>query len=302
MFERKKVGVALSSGGLKGLAQIGVLEVLEEYDIPIDLISGTSIGAVIGALYSAEPNAKKLEKEALREPFAKLFDYTFPRYGFIKGDKIEQYLQEQLHGLTFNDLKIPLYVTAFDLAKRREIIFHRGNVVKAVRASISIPGVFIPVENNQKILVDGGVVDPVPTEILRKEGADIVIAVNVSFLPIKPPLYEEKAKAGKGTKKLPSILQSTFRSLEIMGAESSRADLAGDKADCIININLEHMGMFDYSKAKKAIATGRTQARKLLKEIQMVTLPNPFTNFLQELKKSLEIKGLAKLHEEKEDD
>ena len=190
MEEKKKVGLALSGGGARGIAHIGILKTLEKYKVPIDYISGTSIGALIGALYSAEPNAKKLEKEVLEIEWKKLFDYTIPTKGLIKGKKIEEFLKEKFGDLKFNELKIPLFITAFDIENKQEIIFHKGNVAKAVRASISIPGIFVPTENNGKILVDGGLTDLIPTEILKKEGADIIIAVNLNSIKEKETSLE----------------------------------------------------------------------------------------------------------------
>src|SRR3989344_1593617 len=243
MFQRKKIGVALSGGGMKGLAHIGVLKILEDYKIPIDMISGTSMGAVIGALYSAEPNAKKLEKEVMKENLGGFFDYTLSRHGIIRGKKIEEYLDKKLEKIDFKELKIPLYVTACDLEKNREIIFHKGDVAKAVRASISIPGIFIPVENNHKILVDGGLIDPIPVDILRKFGADIVIAVNVDYLKEKKPMLNEKALRVQADRQMPSIMDISLRSLDIMSAEASRAELLEKKADLLINVKLEGAGL-----------------------------------------------------------
>lgn len=290
MFERKKIGVALGSGGMKGLAHIGVLKVLEEHKIPVDFISGTSIGAVIGALYAAEPNAKKLEKIALDQKLNSLFDYTLSRYGLIKGEKIEKYLKEKLDNVSFKELKIPLFVTAFDLEEKREIIFSKGDVAKAVRASIAIPGIFFPVANNKEMLVDGGVIDPIPIKILRKMGADIVIAVNVNKMQERPPVLNEVATTKAGKKKIPSILENALTSIGMMGSESSRADLDANKADLAINVNLEKINMFEFKKTKFIIEKGRMAAAKSLNDIKNIAEPSPFKFFLQELnpKKNVE--------------
>jgi NTE family protein len=284
-LHRKKVGLALSGGGAKGFAHIGVLKVLEENNIPIDFISGTSMGAVIGALYSAEPNAKKLEKSVLDQDFKNIFDYVFPKLGLIKGDRIENFLEKVLHNLDFKDLKIPLFVTSFDLEKNQEIIFHKGNVSKAVRASISFPGIFVPVENKNRILVDGGVFDPVPTEVLKKFGAEIIIASNVNFVKEKSPKYNEIATLKKSNKKIPNIIECASKSLHIIESEFSKFDLIKDKADFVINLNLEKIEIFDLSKAKQAISIGEKVTRKSLKEIKNLTEPNLFKNFLDDLNK-----------------
>src|SRR6056297_218787 len=224
--KRKKVGVALSGGGSKGIAHIGVLKILEKYNIPIDLVSGTSIGSVIGALYCSGYSIKKLETlftEDKRE-WKKLFDYTFPKHGLIKGKKIEKFIEEELKDITFKELKKPLYVTAFDIENRQEIYFNKGSVGKAVRASISIPGIIVPVENKKRILVDGGIVDPIPTEVLKKAGAEIIIAINVNERDVKKPKFE-KAVNKKGKKKVPGIWKIASKSFKVMAYEVYMYDL-----------------------------------------------------------------------------
>lgn len=299
MFERKKVGLALGEGGARGLAHIGVLKVLEEYNIPIDFISGTSMGAVIAALYSAEPNAKKLEKDALEIEWNKIFDYTIPRSGVIKGDKIEKLLYEKLHNLEFKDMKIPLFITAFDLENRQEIIFNKGNVVKALRASISIPGFFIPVENNNKILVDGGVVDPIPTEPLKKAGAEIIIAINVDCIKEKKPLRTEEATLKKTSKKMPSIIENASQSLQVMTSEACKADLRLHRANFIITVDAEDIGTLEFGKVEEAIKLGEAAARKSLDKIKSITQPTAFRLFLNSLKENL---GMSTIVEDIKED
>lgn len=293
LFDKKRVGVALSSGGSRGLAHIGVLEILEKNKIPIDMIAGTSMGALIGALYAIEPNAKKIEKQIFKLKDEKLFDYTFPRYGLIAGKKIEQILDKMIGDVDFKDLKIPLYVTSFDLGNSREIIFHRGSVAKAVRASISIPGIFIPIINKERILVDGAVADPIPTEILKKSGADIIIAVNVNYMKNKKPLINAKATAKQSKKNLPSIYQNVMKSLHIRDCELSEADLFGEKADIVINIDLEKVEGFDFTKSPMLINKGRYYAKKSIKKIQLAS-GHPFKEFLESLKEDLGVKEIVK--------
>lgn len=283
----------MSSGGSRGLAHIGVLEVFEKNKIPIDLIAGTSMGALIGALYAMEPNAKKIEKFAIKLKDQNFFDYTFPRHGLIKGQKIEKILKEIIGDIDFKDLKIPLYVTAFDLDNSREIIFHRGSVLKAVRASISIPGIFIPVINKERVLVDGAVADPIPTEILRKMGADIVIAINVNYMKNKKPVLNAKAVQKQSNKSLPSIYQSAMKSLHIRECELSEADLYGNKADVVININLEKIDGFDFTASKKLINKGRFYARRHLASVRNAS-EHPFKEFLESLKEDLGVKEIVK--------
>lgn len=283
MSERKKVGLALGGGGSRGFAHIGVLKILEKYKIPIDYISGTSIGALVGALYSAQPNAKKLEKEILETKWDDLFDYTIPREGLIKGEKLEKFLKGKLDSLKFNQLKIPLFITAFDLENKQEIIFNKGDVAKAVRASISIPGIFVPVENNGRILVDGGITDLIPTEILKKEGAEITIAVNVDFIKEKKPTLKEEAVVSSSKRKFPGIIATMGKSIQIIEAEASKAELNSDKPDLIISLDLENVSTFDFSQIKKIIRKGELAAIKSIKKLDKLTNPSPFKEFLQQL-------------------
>lgn len=283
MLEKKKIGLALGGGGARGFAHIGVLKILEKYKIPIDFISGTSIGALIGALYSAEPNAKKLEKECLETDWKKLFDYTISREGLIRGEKIEKFLEEKLDNLQFSHLKIPLFVTSFDIENKQEIIFNKGEVAKAVRASISIPGIFVPVENNGKILVDGGITDLIPTEILKKEGANIIIAVNVDSVREKKPTLKEEAFSKIATRKIPGMISLVSKSLQVMEAEASKAELNSDKADLVINLNLENVSTFDFSSLKKTIRKGELETNKSIKQLKSLTTPSPLKQLLDEL-------------------
>ncbi len=282
---RKKIGLALS-GGVKGLAHIGVLGVLEENNIPVDFIAGTSMGAVIGALYSYEPNAKKLEKEVLSKKWNGLLDYTIPITGLIRGKRIEKFFEERLKNISFKDLKIPLFVTACDIDKKQEIIFSRGSVAKALRASISIPGIFVPTENIDKILVDGGVIDPIPTEILEGK-ADIIIAVNANFMKIRKPDLNDVATFKTGNRKMPHIIETVSKSFQIIGSEASKNDLMEEKANFIINIDLSNIKTMEFEKAKEIINKGKRTTRKLLRDIKQLTKPNLFKRFLEELNKGL---------------
>lgn len=292
-FNGKKVGLALSSGGSRGLAHIGVLEVLEKNKIPINIIAGTSMGAFISALYAMEPDAKKVEKKAMKFKDENLFDYTFPRYGLVKGEKIDKIIKEVIGDVDFEDLKIPLYVTSFDLENNREIIFHRGSVAKAVRASISIPGIFTPTVNKNRVLVDGAVSDPIPTEILKKMGAELIIAVNVNYMKDRKPLINARAVPKQYKKNIPNIYQNVMKSLHIRECEISEADLLGEKADFVINIDLEKIDGLDFSQYKKIINKGKYYARRQIKKIQLAS-GHPFKEFMESLKEDLGVKALVK--------
>ncbi|HID87294.1 MAG TPA: hypothetical protein EYP55_07930, partial [Anaerolineae bacterium] len=161
LFRRPKVGLALSGGGARGLAHIGVLNVLEREGIPVDLLAGTSMGGVIAAGYAAGLSPEFMEQEALRmgqlRKLVGLFDLTLPKAGLVEGRKIEAYLAQHLGEMTFDDLRIPLVLVAVDLVTGEEVILKSGSVIEAVRATISLPGVFAPVRMDGRLLVDGGI-------------------------------------------------------------------------------------------------------------------------------------------------
>lgn len=293
MFKRKKIGLALSSGGARGLAHIGVLKVLEKNKIPIDFISGTSMGAFVGAIYSAEVNAKKLEKDFLSEPWKKSFDYSLlPSQGLIKGDKIERWLEQQINDMDFKELRIPLFVTAFDLKSKREVIFSKGNVAEAVRASISLPGIFVPVENKGRCLVDGGIVDPIPSEVLAKAGADIIIAINVDASKEKEPLMGQTAVKSRDSKKIPGILSTFSRSVQRESSLMSGYDLGDKNIDLVVNVFLEDVGTLEFEKIKKAIRAGELATIKHLDEIKKLVSQNAFESFVEKINPQKSIKKI----------
>ncbi|MCF7803515.1 MAG: patatin-like phospholipase family protein [Candidatus Marinimicrobia bacterium] len=177
-----KIGLALGSGGARGLAHIGVLKALRERNIQIKYISGSSMGAFVGAVYAATESIERLENMSADFTWRKMFRLfmpSLPKAGLIDAAKITQLLEENLLFDTFAELKIPLAIDTTDI-ERGDLITHTsGNLIEAVRASISIPIIFQPAEIDGKILVDGGLVSPVPVNTVREMGADYVIAINV---------------------------------------------------------------------------------------------------------------------------
>ncbi len=186
-WAKKLVGLALGSGAAYGLAHIGVLKVLEREGITVDVVSGSSIGSLVGALWAAGHSAAELEKlidriSSKRKAFFELIgflDFLLPHYGFFKGDQICRFLSRYLGHKTFQDLRIPTKIVAVDLATSHQIVFESGRVLDAVRASISIPGVFRPLSYKNTHLIDGGVLDPLPVRTLIEDGIHKIIAVNV---------------------------------------------------------------------------------------------------------------------------
>jgi NTE family protein len=187
---KKRVGLVLGGGGAKGYAHIGVLKFLEEQGICVDYVVGTSIGAVIGAMHCFGYSAVEIEQIAKSTNFKALFDLTLPKIGLIRGDKIEKYLRHIFEDKKFSDLQKPFFAVAVDINNFQEVIFDKGDLTKAVRASVSIPGIFHPVSNKKRILVDGGILNNLPIDVLQNKGVDKIIAVNLEGNKINKEVYE----------------------------------------------------------------------------------------------------------------
>jgi NTE family protein len=174
-----KIGVALGGGFARGIAHIGVLKVLEEENIPIACMAGTSVGALIGAIYCAGASAAEMEEIACRVRFRDFARWTISRYGFASNRRMAGLLNSVLKVKTFEELRIPFAVTATDFASGSGVIFQEGDLVDTVRASCAYPGMFEPVRIENKFLVDGMLAHPVPTKPLREMGADRVLGIHL---------------------------------------------------------------------------------------------------------------------------
>ncbi|MCK4297703.1 MAG: patatin-like phospholipase family protein, partial [Candidatus Marinimicrobia bacterium] len=205
IVENKKVGLVLGSGSAKGLSHIGVLQFLEEADIKINYIAGSSIGAMIGGAYAAGISINEIADIAIKTDLASSVKYFLPtisKSGLISGIKVKEFLRNVVGDIDIEDLKIPFAATATDIFTGQEIDFNKGNLVEAIRASISVPIIFQPVIHNDQILVDGGLANPLPINVVCKMGADFIIAVNVM-----PSL--DKTNTGKRKEKN-NLQNSTF--------------------------------------------------------------------------------------------
>ena len=175
-----KIALVLGAGASKGFAHVGVLKILETNKIPIHLIVGTSVGSVVGSFYAYGLNAFELQRLSFSVEQKEIVDLTLPDNGFIKGEKLEEFVNKVVKNTPMEKLKLPFYAVATEIQNGQETVFGRGNTGQAVRASCSIPGVFRPVKIGDKIYVDGGVVSPVAVEAAKRLGADLVIAVDIS--------------------------------------------------------------------------------------------------------------------------
>jgi NTE family protein len=183
MLSRKTVGLVLGSGASRGWAHIGVIEALEAAKIPIDFIAGCSVGAYIGAIY-ASGSLDSLKKFLLRMDGKKIFSYfdvVFPRSGLLNGSRrVQELFSMHTDVQTFAELNIPLLMVATDLEQGEKVVIQSGNIIEALRATMSYPGLFAPVQVKGRWLVDGGLVDPVPVGVAQAMGAEVVIAVDLN--------------------------------------------------------------------------------------------------------------------------
>ncbi|NMC97408.1 MAG: patatin-like phospholipase family protein, partial [Deltaproteobacteria bacterium] len=177
-----KIALVLGGGGSKGFAHIGVLKVLEAQKIPVHMVVGTSAGSVVGSLYASGKSAFELQEIALKMDKDKIIDYDWKIWsgGLIIGDKLENFINTYVKNTPIEKLKIPFYAVSTNIATGEETVFARGNTGMAVRASCSVPAVFQPLKIGNNTYVDGGVVSPVAVNVARRNGADIVIAVDIS--------------------------------------------------------------------------------------------------------------------------
>lgn len=257
MNERKKVGLALASGGGRGAAHIGVLQVLTEHNIPIDMISGTSAGALCAAIYAAGTDLYVLGKYLCALAPKDLIDPTIvTRGGLISGNKVAELIRTLSHDLTVEETRIPCYIGAADLETAEFHIFEHCKLYEAARASMAIPGVFTPVKIDGHWYVDGGMLQELPVEVLRAHGADIVIGVDLS---IKKPFVVAGDKA-------PGAHSALLRTFAVMQKEISR--LRNDRVDVRIKPDVSFMGMISTAGAEEAIRIGRECAEQALPEIE----------------------------------
>jgi NTE family protein len=262
------IGLALGSGVARGLAHVGVLKALKEASIPIDMIAGTSMGAIVGACFANDGAISAIETLALKmhwRQLARLLDpkLNFLKKGLVHGKKIEEYLKSLIGDIEFKDLKIPLAVIATDINTGEEVVFREGSVIEAVRASISIPGIFIPVRLRGRCLVDGGLTNPVPVDVLSDMGAKFIIAVNVLAEPQK---RNTACVDPSSIPQIPNMLNTLLQSLYIMEYEIIKSKII--KADIVINPDVSKMEAFEFHKKQQAILAGYNAARDTLPELR----------------------------------
>lgn len=262
-----KIGIALGSGSARGWAHIGVLRALGKAGIVPEIVCGTSIGALVGAVY-ADGDIEALEDWVTGLTWRKVlgfFDISFSG-GILKGAKLSGFLRDNFMEKEITALARPFAAVATDLQSGREVWLRKGSVVDAVRASIALPGLFSPCERDGKLLIDGALVNPVPVSLCRAMGADFVIAVDLSSSMVGR--YVKKIEDGRRGKKRPSMIEVVTSSLNIMSTRITRSRLAGEPADAVIAPRLGQLGLLDYHRAAEAIAEGRAATEIMIPQIR----------------------------------
>ena len=247
-----KVGIALGGGAAKGFAHIGVIKMLEANGIEPQVVSGTSAGSVVGALYASGMDPFRMQTQAFALDEAKIRDVRLFSGGLVQGQKLQDYVNDLVGKRTIQQLKKPFAAVSTQLENGERTVFVRGNTGQAVRASSSIPGVFEPVVIGKASYVDGGVVSPVPVDAARQLGADFVIAVDIST---KAP----------GTKP-GSMLGIVNQSISIMGQRLGEQELA--RADVVLRPKVLDIGPADFTRRNQAILEGEKAALAALPQIR----------------------------------
>lgn len=298
-----RLGLALGSGSARGWAHIGVLQALQEEGVRPDIVCGASIGALVGAAYAAgelERFAEWVQSLGLRDVFG-FMDFNLAG-GMLKGEKLVGFWRRHFADFNIEDSPLAFAAVATDLHSGAEVWLREGSIADAVRASIALPGLFTPVAHaDGRLLVDGGVVNPVPTSLARAMGADIVIAVDLNadilhrhMQPLavvqdaqeaEPPPEPEPAPEEGWISRLkfwapsgapavaplprkPSVLDVVMTSVTIMQMRITRSRMAGDPPEVVVAPSLAHLGLLDFHRASEAIAEGRRAAQAALPQLR----------------------------------
>ncbi len=251
-----RIALVLSGGAARGFAHVGVIRVLEQERIPVDLVVGTSVGSLIGALYAGHRNAFELEWAAFELKQEDLFDFGILNpvlgMGLAKGERLEAFVKGKVKQHNIEDLPLRFAAVATDLNWGTRVVLEKGSVARAVRASSAIPGVFEPVSHDGKLLVDGGVVDNIPIDVARAKGADLVVAVDIS--------------EDVGNVNIKNIVDVLLQSTNIMFAVNVAHRRAG--ADVLVAPKVGGIGMLDFTQRKQAMDAGIVAAREAIPKLR----------------------------------
>ncbi|MCP4863922.1 MAG: patatin-like phospholipase RssA [Alteromonadaceae bacterium TMED7] len=291
-----KIGIALGSGAARGWAHIGVIQALEKLGVKIDVVAGCSIGAYVGAAYaSGRLEELKGWASSLTEwQTLSLMGIGIRRGGLASGQKVFDKLSDEFCAATFETMEKPFACVATDLYSGREVVFNKGDVGNSIQASCAIPALFSPIAYNDRWLVDGAVVNPVPVNLCRQLGADFVIAVNLNadFRPLQiareTAKHEETQEKNEhffkksqdvvrqwfspepkdNNKQAPGILSVMSSSLEILQARVTRSRLAGEPPDILIEPTLTDVGLMEFHRCAELCETGEQVVKRLAEQIR----------------------------------
>lgn len=254
MVEKKcpKIVLALGGGGARGFAHIGLLQVFQEHGTPLDGIVGTSMGALVGSTYAVKTDIYYLGRLVEYLGWEDLIDIKIHRLGLVNGDKVKALIDLLTKGKNFEDTHLNFWAVATDLDTGQAVVFKEGPLAPAIRASISIPGVFTPVELDGKTLIDGAVVAGVPVNIAKMMGGDLTIGVNVGF--------DHTQHCVK------NIFDVMSKVMDIMGNQLDSVQLPA--ADLVITPKLGDIGTLDFGRADECIEIGRKAAEEAIPDIE----------------------------------
>ncbi len=271
----KKIGLSLGAGGARGLAHIIILEAFEELNIKPHIISGSSIGALVGAAYASGLTTKEMKESVEELILSKNFKFTefYKKYdvfkiidmldlsmsttGFFKGNKFISFYKKKMKTYKFSNLEIPIKIVATEYWNKKEHHFTSGNLIDAVRASYALPTLFTPMKLGAGLYMDGGMVNPLPYDIIQDE-CDYVVAIDVS------------SKKGIGNKQIPNALDSLFASFQIMQNSVLTQKLKLSKPDLLLEIDIKGVRMFEFNKVKKIWKEAEKQKIILKKELKKI--------------------------------
>lgn len=271
----KKIGLALGAGGARGLAHIIILEAFEELGIKPHIIAGTSIGAIVGAAYATGMTAAEMKKSVEEIILSKDFkitefykrydvfkiidmlDLSMSRSGFFKGDKFISFYKKKLKTFNFSNLEIPIKIVATEYWSKKEHHFTKGNVVDAVRSSYALPALFTPYKIKDKLYMDGGMVNPLPYDIIQDE-CDYTVAVDVS------------SKNGIGHTEIPNAVDSLFASFQIMQNSILNEKLKLSKPDLMLGIDVKDVRMLEFNKLEIIWEHAEKQKKILMRELKKI--------------------------------
>ena len=257
-MKKPKIALVLSGGGARGIAHIGVIEELLRRGYEISSVAGTSMGALVGGMYASgnlQPFKVWMESLDKYKVFS-LLDFSFSGNGLVKGDRVIHVMKQMIPDVRIEQLPIPFAAVAADWVTGEEVVFERGGLYHAIRASISIPSFFKPLHAGNRMLIDGGTVNPLPVNRVQRTRGDLLIAVDVCRGFLQPPAVRIKQSN--------SSFKMIHSSMQIMQQQITRLTLAQCPPDIVIPMEADRFGVFEMYRAREIVAHGHTIARQAL--------------------------------------